>query len=72
RTYQDFDLAEWLSQVIAPLLSYILILSAAVLLFLDQWSWALMGLWVSSVMLLLSAIANTWSMVRWIVDQRTQ
>lgn len=72
RTYQDFDLPEWLSQVIAPLLNYVLIVSAAVLLFLDQWSWALMGLWAASVMLLLSAIANTWSMVRWIVDQRTR
>lgn len=70
RQYQDFDLTEWLSQVVGPLMSYGFIIGSAVLLLLDQWSWALMGLWIASVLLLLCAIANTWSMVRWIVDQR--
>lgn len=72
RKYQDFDLAEWLSQVILPLANYGLFIFAAVCFVIDQWSLAFAALWLANIMLLISAIANTWSLVLWIIEQREE
>jgi hypothetical protein len=70
RQHQDFDLGDWLAQIILPLFNYVLILIAALCVALDQWSLAFAALWVATILLLLCAIANTWSLVIWIVEQR--
>lgn len=70
KEHQDFNLIDWLSQIILPVASYALILIAAVGFIADQWSLALGGLWLVTIFLLLAAIANTWSLVIWIIEQR--
>jgi modulator of FtsH protease len=69
---QDFNLGDWLAQVIAPVASYALIVLAAIGFAVEQPSWAFAGLWIGAVLLLACAIANTWSLVVWVVDQRKE
>ncbi len=68
-TYQDFDIPEWLFQIILPPMSYIFIGLAGVALVLDFESATFTALWAADIMLIVSAISNTWSMVMWIIDQ---
>lgn len=70
RQHGDFSRADWLLQVILPVVNYALIVLAAVCFAGDQWSFGFGGLWLATVLLLVSAIANTWSLVIWIVNQR--
>lgn len=70
KKFQDFTVVDWLSQVILPVASYVLIVIAAICFVADQWSLSMGGLWLSMMFLMLSAIANTWSLVMWIIDQR--
>jgi hypothetical protein len=70
RRHQDFDLMDWLAQIILPLLSYILIAVGGILTFANQWAITFAEMWLVAIFLLISAIANTWSLVLWIVDQR--
>jgi hypothetical protein len=72
RKYQDFDIPEWLAQIIMPPLAYVLMILAACCLIIDQWSIAFMSLFLAILLLLVSAISNTWSLVLWIVDQRQE
>ncbi|MEZ4668646.1 MAG: hypothetical protein R3E39_12105 [Anaerolineae bacterium] len=67
--YQDFSRWDWLWQVILPLVSYGLLVLAGLGFLFDQWTVAFMGVWLAVLMLLLCAIANTWSLVLWIVEQ---
>ncbi|MEP7287979.1 MAG: hypothetical protein ABI947_19680 [Chloroflexota bacterium] len=69
RKHQDFTLADWLTQVVMPTLTYMLFLGAALCLVVNQWSIAFMGLWIAAIFLLIAAISNTWSLVMWIVDR---
>jgi hypothetical protein len=68
--HRDFTLWDWLSQIIFPMMSYGLILLAALALALSQESLAFSGLWLATLLLLVCAIANTWSLVLWIIEQR--
>lgn len=68
--YGDFNLWDWLMQIIAPPLSYALIVLAVPGFFASYWSLAFMGVWLATLLLLVCAIANTWSLVLWIIDQR--
>jgi hypothetical protein len=47
--------------------SYALILLGGI--GVNQWSLAFIGVWLASIFLLLCAIANTWSLVIWIIGQ---
>ena len=67
---QDFNRWDWLTQVILPVFNYVLLLIMAVLFAINQWSLAFIGLWATSILLLVCAIANTWSLVIWIVEQK--
>jgi hypothetical protein len=68
REYQDFDLAEWLAQLILPLVSYdVLMLGAAAAFAFKEWTIAFDLMAISVVLLLIAAIANTWSLVLSIV-----
>ena len=69
RRNSDFTLADWLSQVIGPVVGYACILLAALLLTFNQWTPGLIAILSATLTLLLSAIGNTWSLVMWIVDQ---
>jgi hypothetical protein len=66
--FQDFDTQEWLFQIVFPVLSNLLIMAAALLFYFNQWQIAFLGLWLVIILLLLSAISNTWSLVMWIVE----
>jgi hypothetical protein len=68
RKFQDFDLQEWLFQIIFPVLSNLLVMVLALLFYLNYWQIAFLGLWLVIILLLLSAISNTWSLVMWIVE----
>jgi hypothetical protein len=68
--HQDFDLQEWLFQIIFPVLSNLLLFMVALLFYINQWQMAFLGLWLVIILLLLSAISNTWSLVMWIVEVR--
>jgi hypothetical protein len=70
--YQDFGVADWLAQVVLPLVGYLLILAAGAGFATDEWRLALMGLWLAPAALLICAIANTWSLVLWIIEQRRE
>lgn len=69
REYADFDIAEWLGQVIVPLLSYGLIVVGGILLAVDQMVLAFRVWWLAMILLLLCGIRNTWSIVIWIIDR---
>jgi hypothetical protein len=66
----DFEHADWLSQIILPVLSYALIVLAAICFAVGQWSLAFMGVWLTTILLLVCGIMNTWSLVIWIIEQR--
>jgi len=72
RRNQDFNSADWMAQIILPLASYALILITTWGFFANQWSLAFMTEWLAMILLLISAIANTWSLVIWVVTQRTK
>ena len=67
--HQDFNRWDWLWQVILPVVGYSLIALAGLGFVFDQWTIAFMGMWLAVLMLLLCAIANTWGLVSWIVEQ---
>lgn len=68
----NFNLTDWLSQVILPIAAYGLILLAAVCLLMNQPSLTFAGLWLANIALLVAAIGNTWNLVVWVVDQRVK
>ncbi len=70
RRNQDFNMADWLGEVILPVASYGLIFIGALCFVMNQWSLAFMSAWLAMILLLISAIANTWSLVMWIIEQR--
>jgi hypothetical protein len=70
KKFQDFTVVDWLSQVILPVASYVLIMIAAICFVADQGSLSMGALWLTMIFLMLSAIANTWSLVMWIIEQR--
>jgi hypothetical protein len=70
--HQDFDVPEWSFQIIFPLLSNLLMLLAAGFFYFNQWSFGFLALWFVIVLLLISAISNTWSLIMWIVEQRRE
>ena len=70
RRNSDFTLSDWLSQVIGPVVGYACLpLAALFLVVIPQWTAALVFVLLATLVLLLSAIGNTWSLVMWIVDQ---
>ncbi|MDX1993545.1 MAG: hypothetical protein SF029_14250 [bacterium] len=69
-TYQDFDPLEWLTQVILPVAAYALIVIAALCYGGQEWRVGFVLLAAAIMMLLVSAIGNTWSLVMWIIHQR--
>lgn len=72
RRNQDFNRADWLAQIILPVTSYVLILIATLGFLLNRWSLAFMTAWLAMILLLIAAIANTWSLVIWVVEQRSE
>jgi hypothetical protein len=70
RVNGDFNLWDWLSQVILPPIAYGLLITAGVCFLTDQWALAFLGVWLVVILLLICAISNTWSMVMWIINQR--
>lgn len=70
--HQDFELVDWLTQVILPLFGYILILLAALGFVMTQWTLALMLLWFSALVIIVCGIANAWSLVMTVIDQRPE
>jgi hypothetical protein len=67
---QDFTLFDWITQVILPLGMYASLVVVMGALVMSQWDAAFMVLWAASVLLLICAVSNTWSLVVWIVEQR--
>ena len=68
--HQDFTPWDWLAQIIFPIASYALMMLVGLGFAINQWPLAFMGLWLATLLLLISAIANTWSLVIWIIEQR--
>lgn len=66
----DFNHSDWLAQIVLPVVNYGLILGAAIGFAVNQWALGFTGLWLATILLLLSAIANTWNLVIWIVAGR--
>jgi hypothetical protein len=71
KKHQDFNLQEWLTQVIVPVVAYLLTLASAVFFASEQWSMAFASVCIGTMLVLICAIANTWSLIVWIVEQRT-
>jgi hypothetical protein len=69
RQHQDFTWEDWLAQITLPIASYGLILLSALGLAAGQASPAFIGLWLAMIVLLICGIANTWSLVTWIVER---
>lgn len=68
----DFNLGDWLAQVILPTTSYLLILAAGVGFLAEQANLAFAGVCLAVLGLFACGIANTWSMVVWVVEKRTK
>jgi hypothetical protein len=69
---RDFNLGDWLAQVVVPVVSYTLIVMAGVCMVMDQWSLSFTVLWFATLLLLLCGISNSWSLVMWIIEGRAQ
>jgi hypothetical protein len=69
RRNQDFDVGNWLSYIILPPISYVLMLSAALCLMIDQAALAFNALWLANIALLVCGVGSTWGLVLWIIDQ---
>jgi hypothetical protein len=67
--HQDFTGWDWLSQVILPVLSYALLIVTGLGFLIEQYPLAFGGVCLSMILLLIAAIANTWSLVIWIIEQ---
>lgn len=67
--YQDFNRWDWLWQIVLPPASYGLITLAGILFVFDRWTLAFTGLWLAALAIILCAIANTWGLVIWIIEQ---
>jgi hypothetical protein len=63
----DFNREDWLWTTIMPLISFALLLSAAISFALSQWSIAFALLPFATIAILITAIANTWGVVIWII-----
>jgi hypothetical protein len=72
REYGDFDHADWAFQITLPVVVYLLLMVGGGCFAFGQWDVGFGAVWLSDIFLLLIAIANTWSLVIWIVDQRTE
>jgi hypothetical protein len=70
RKHQDFEVSDWLGQIILPGLTYPLILIAALCFVVNEPFVAFGGVWLATISLLVCAISNTWSLVIWIIMQR--
>ncbi|MBC7811836.1 MAG: hypothetical protein H7175_11850, partial [Burkholderiales bacterium] len=57
----DFFLSDWMGHIIVPILSYVLLIAAAVCFIVVQWPLAFGALWMASILLMLAAITNTWA-----------
>jgi hypothetical protein len=68
--HRDFNLDDWLFQIILPSVGYVLIVLAALGFLLDQWSLAFVGLSLATAALMVCGIVNTWAMVVWVVDRK--
>ncbi|MBZ0290114.1 MAG: hypothetical protein K8I30_20995, partial [Anaerolineae bacterium] len=69
REHQDFTRWDWLSQIILPIASYALLILAGLGFLLAQYPLAFGGVCLSMILLLIAAIANTWSLVIWIIEK---
>lgn len=67
---KDFNLGDWLLQVIIPAANLFLLFAAATCFLTDQWSWGFMCLWATTMLFLVVGIANTWSLVIWILEKK--
>jgi hypothetical protein len=65
--HQDFTWWDWLSQIILPIAGYTLLILAGSGFLIGQFALAFVGVCLGIVVMLISAIANTWSLVIWIV-----
>jgi hypothetical protein len=67
---QDFNKEDWFWLCIMPIVSYIVLLVAAICFAVGQWSIAFTILFAGTLSLLMTAIANTWGLVIWIIYAR--
>lgn len=72
RAQADFDRWEWLTQIFMPPIGYGVYIAAAACLLFDQYGWAFALIWVGSTTLLIAGVANTWSLILWIVNHRIE
>lgn len=68
----DFNLGDYLCEIVFPGVAYALLMLSAIVFATDQWRLAFTGLWIAVLLLLVSAIFNTYSLVIWIFDQHKQ
>jgi hypothetical protein len=69
KRHQDFVLEDWLAQVVAPVVSYILLLFAGIGFVSAQYELGFHGLWLGVLLLVITAITNIWGLIIWIIDQ---
>jgi hypothetical protein len=67
--HQDFTWWDWLAQVIMPLGGYVSLIVSGIAFLSGGHAAAFAAACVGTVLLLVSAIANTWSLVIWIIEQ---
>jgi hypothetical protein len=67
--HQDFTWWDWLAQIILPIAGYAGLMLAGLGFILDQSPLAFGAVCIAMLLLLISAIANTWSLVIWIIEQ---
>jgi hypothetical protein len=65
----NFFLVDWLTQVIFPVVIFICLPFVGLGFALAQWDFALTGLWLVTVLLLMCAVGNTWSLMIWLIEQ---
>jgi hypothetical protein len=63
----DFNREDWFWTCIMPIISFTILLITAIYFILGQWSIAFSLLPIATVAILVTAIANTWGVVIWII-----
>lgn len=72
REVGDFDLGDWVSEVILPLFAFALIPAAGVCFVTLQWTLGFALLAIGTVLVLVAGIINTWGMVISILYQQKE
>lgn len=70
--YGDFNLGDWMGQLILPVLGYTLIPAAGLCFLAGWWALGFLLIAIGTLLILVAGILNTWGIVIWIIYQQKE